>query len=46
VRVLAHLTAIAVVSFSLWSLVFVGMPLAFRYEGKLRYYEAKLRHRR
>ena len=43
---LSHLTAIAVVAFSLWALVFVGMPLAFRNEDKLRYYEARLRHRR
>ena len=31
VRVYAHLTAIAVVGFSVWALVFVGMPLAFHY---------------
>jgi hypothetical protein len=46
VLVLSHLTAIAVAAFSLWTLVFIGMPLAFRYEGKLRYYEAKLHPRR
>ena len=43
---LAHLTAISVAAFSLWALVFVAMPLAFRYEDKLRFYEAKLRLRR
>ena len=40
------LSAITIAAFSLWTLVFIGMPLAFRYEGKLRYYEAKLHPRR
>jgi hypothetical protein len=40
------LSAITIAAFSLWTLVFVGMPLAFRYEDKLRYYEAKIRPRR